>query len=63
MLLCKVALGRKYLTPGLINNAPQGIDTVVARPETINYNLRYPEYIIYKQDQVIYFCLSSSSTY
>ncbi|XP_059474967.1 poly [ADP-ribose] polymerase tankyrase-like isoform X2 [Neocloeon triangulifer] len=51
MLLCKVALGRKYLTPQLITNAPPQIDTVVARPETINVGLRYPEYVIYNQDQ------------
>ncbi|XP_065342528.1 poly [ADP-ribose] polymerase tankyrase-like isoform X1 [Cloeon dipterum] len=51
MLLCKVSLGRKLLTQNAVKAAPSNVDTVVARPEVINMGLRYPEYIIYNQDQ------------
>jgi hypothetical protein len=50
MLLCKVALGRKMLTPQYVNQLPAGADTVVAKPGLIS--LPYPEYIVYHQDQV-----------
>jgi hypothetical protein len=52
MLLCKVALGRKMLTPQYVNCLPTGADTVVAKPGVINAGLSYPEYIVYHQDQV-----------
>lgn len=52
MLLCKVAVGRKMLTPEYVNRLPAGIDTIVAKPGVINASLSYPEYIVYHQDQV-----------
>jgi hypothetical protein len=52
MLLCKVALGRKMLTPEYVNCLPAGVDTIVAKPGVINAGLAYTEYIVYHQDQV-----------
>ena len=52
LLLCKVAVGRKMLTPEYVNCLPAGVDTVVAKPGVINAGLSYPEYIVYHPDQV-----------
>jgi len=56
MLLCKVALGRKMLTPRYINCPPTGVDSIVAKPSA--FGVSYPEYIVYHQDQVRYIFIS-----
>lgn len=51
------------LTPRLVNSAPAGVDTIVAKPGVVNASLTYPEYVVYHKDQVCLFNIVLSYYY